>query len=128
MTTLLRAPVDQTILADIEVPGAGAAEPVVWLSVREVLLKSVVVGEVEQRLSERHDSLQNQPLRLVELKQPAGSTMNDSDSRRESKIARAFGDRQRVTRIPDTAADDRIQEHVELGELRQQYELPIQHL
>src|SRR5262249_11763865 len=123
MTALLRAPVDQAILADIEVPRAGAAEPVVWLSVGKVLLEAVVVREVEHRLSERQDPLQNQPLRLVELEQPAASIMNDPDSGRESEIARAFGDGQGVIGIRDPAADDRVDEHVELGGLGQRHEL-----
>src|SRR5262249_45050040 len=78
MTALLRAPVDQAILADIEVPRAGAAEPVVWLSVGKVLLEAVVVREVEHRLSERHDPLQNQPLRLAPRARPAAAALDRS--------------------------------------------------
>src|SRR5215475_948626 len=38
-TALLGAVVDQTVLADVEIPGAGAAPPLVRLAVGELLLK-----------------------------------------------------------------------------------------
>src|SRR6185503_20029845 len=52
MTALLRAPMDETVFADIEVPRTGAALPVIGLALCKVLLKPVVVREVEQRLAE----------------------------------------------------------------------------
>src|SRR5262245_1650606 len=41
ISTLLRAPVDQPVLADVEVPGPGAATPFVRFTFSDVVLKPV---------------------------------------------------------------------------------------
>src|SRR5687768_2483179 len=83
MATLLRAPVHQAILADIQVAGAGAAMPVVRLALREVLLEAVVVREIEQRRAEADDLLQDRPLPVVERQQAAALIVDDSGGMRE---------------------------------------------
>jgi len=62
MPSLLRTPVHETVLADIEISRAGAAVPFIGHAVREVLLEAVVVREVEQRLAECDDALPTEPL------------------------------------------------------------------
>src|SRR5262245_23532552 len=81
--TLLRAPMDQSILADIEIPGAGGAMPVVRFAVRQILLKAVVVGEIEDRLSGGHDALEHSPLTTIQGCKLSAAIMNNPDRRRE---------------------------------------------
>src|SRR5512133_1167793 len=51
MAALLGTPVDEAVLTDVQIPAAGAAVPAVRPAVRQVLLKPVVIREVEQRLA-----------------------------------------------------------------------------
>ena len=44
---LLRTPVHEAVLADVEIPCTGTAVPLVGLPVGEVLLEAVVIREVE---------------------------------------------------------------------------------
>ena len=48
----------------------------------------------------------------------AGGGQDDADGRRKSEFNRPPSDYQRVVRIMDAAADDRIDVHVELGVFR----------
>src|SRR5262245_8653048 len=63
---LLRAPVHESVLTDIQVTTAGPAVPVVCLATGEIFLKAVVVGEVEDGLSSRDDLLEHRAVPLVE--------------------------------------------------------------
>ena len=79
MAALLRAPVHQAILADVQIARAGAAMPLVRLAVREFLLEPIVVCEIQQRLAETGDFLQDRPLSIVERRQAAVLIVDDSD-------------------------------------------------
>jgi hypothetical protein len=49
-TALLRAIMDESILADVEISASGTAFPVIRISLYKVLLKLVVIGKVEKDL------------------------------------------------------------------------------
>jgi len=70
MPALLRAIVDETIFADIEVAGSGAAPPVIIEAGGDIALKGVDAGE--GTLSERHDFAEDFRFALAKgLKLPA---------------------------------------------------------
>ena len=98
MATLLGAPVHEPILADVQVTASGTAVPVVWLTVREVLLKSVVVREVERGRAGRDDLLEDRALMLVERLQLPAVVVDDPDRGRESELTGAPRDRPRIVR------------------------------
>src|SRR6476659_7574573 len=62
---LLRTPVDEAVLTDIEVTASRAAVPFVRPPICQVLLKPVVGGDVERRASERHQLVEDRPLVLL---------------------------------------------------------------
>src|SRR5262245_50416043 len=115
MTALLRAPVHQAVLADVEIPGAGAAMPLVGPTEGEILLKAVVVCEGERRLPKANRLFKYRMLHLVKKAQTTGPIVNDADGCREPELVGAVCDRQRVGWLTDPTADDRVDGHVELG-------------
>ena len=80
----------EAVLADVEIARAGAAVPFIRLAIGQILLKPVVVREVEHRLPERHNLFEDCSLRIIELQQAARSVVNDSDRCRETEIAARF--------------------------------------
>src|SRR5215470_20439664 len=86
VTALLRAPMHQAVLADVEIPGAGGAMPLVGPTKGQILLKSVVVCEVERRLPKANRLFKYRVLDLVEKAQTAGSVVNDADGCREPEL------------------------------------------
>src|SRR5688572_1059007 len=82
MPALLGAPVNEAILADVDVARARAAVPLVRLAVRKVPLKPVVVRVVERGFAGRRDLLEGGPLRLLERQQPAAPIVDDPGRRR----------------------------------------------
>src|SRR5262245_49610815 len=116
MPALLRTPVDEPVLAHIEVATAGAAVPIVRTPVRQVLLKPVVGCDVERRTAERYELVQNRLLRVIQSAQFALIVVNDSGRRRKAKGARAPGNDHRIVGIADASTHDRIHGDVKLTE------------
>src|SRR5262245_54465538 len=119
---------DETILADVEISRAGTALPVVGPTAGEVLLESVVVGEVEHRLAQRHDLLEDQLLTIVESYKATVSVVDDPHGRGESELAGTHRTRQRIAGIGDAASDDGIHGDIEFSGRRKCAELLIQDL
>ena len=57
ISALLRAVVDQAVLANVEIAGAGAASPIVFAARGDVVLEAVHASE--GTLAERHDLFEN---------------------------------------------------------------------
>src|SRR4029453_3540736 len=104
----------------------GAAVPAVRPAVRQVLLKPVVIREVEQRLARRYHLRQNEALPFDEGKQLAGAVMNDSHGGRKAKTPCAPRDDRGILGVPDPTADDRVHGDVELAILGQPPELLVE--
>ena len=88
---LLRAPVHQPVLADVEVARAGAALPVVRLAVGEVHLEAADAGvEVLEHLAAAvdppHHVVEDRALVRAERLEQAGAVVDDADRGREAEL------------------------------------------
>src|SRR5262245_66281864 len=116
--SLLRTPVHQTVLADVQVAAARPAVPVVWPAFDEILLKPAYAGvqvleDLLSRADEPRDVVEHGAFSRTERLQQAVAVVNDPERRREAQLARAQVDVPRVLRIFHAAADDRIDVDVE---------------
>ena len=125
---LLRAPVNEPVLADIEIAGAGGAMPVVGSAYREILLKPVVVCKIEGGLSDRNHLLQHPALMIVERQQLAAAVVDDPGGRGKAELAGSPRHGDGIIGMPDARADHRIDSDVEFGIRRQPLEFLIQKL
>src|SRR5262245_34066958 len=82
VSALLRTPVHEPVFTDVQITAAGAAVPVIRVRVREILLKAVVVGEIEWRLAGGDNLFEDRPLPVVERFQLAAVIVDDPDRRR----------------------------------------------
>src|SRR5215471_8427113 len=127
-TALLRAIVDESILADVEIPASGAAFPVVRISLYEVLLKLVVVGKSRKRLApDLNDLLIDLDFAFTQRPQLAGVVVNDADRDRKTEFLRATGNRCGVFWI-FARANHRVDVYLELRMLGQPLEFSVEHL
>src|SRR5258708_6829494 len=103
---------------------AGPAAPVVGLSLRNVVLKSVDARKAAffQRLHLVVDAALFIPQRL----QLSAAVVNDSDGRSETKFDGALADRERILRMRNAAAHHRVDVHVKVGVLGQQLQLFVE--
>src|SRR5262245_13001690 len=92
IATLLRAPVHETVFTDIKISASGSAMPAVWLSIGEVSLKAIVVGEVERRFADRHDLFEDRALTIVERLQLPAVIVNEAHRGRQPQLAGPMGD------------------------------------
>src|SRR5579862_2712707 len=123
---LLRAIVHQAVLADIEIACAGAASPVIGLAVGDIVLEPVHARIVA--LVEFLHLQKDLALALAQRTKLAIAVVNDADGGGEAELDGAASDDQRVLRVVDAAADNRIDIDVKLGVLGQQLQLLVEHL
>src|SRR6478609_5252296 len=115
---LLRTPVDEAILTDVEIARAGAATPVVRLAVGKVGLETANAGiEVLEDLlapaDQPHHVVEHGALGAAERLQDARTVVDDADRGGEAKLARTFVDGAGVFRVFYGAADHRVDVDVE---------------
>ena len=117
---------DEPILIDVEVSGAGTATPVIGLAGNEVLLEAVQESEVLPAyvLELSIDSL----VPLVQRLQLALPVVDDTNCSCESELGCSACNHYRVLRLLCSTSDDRIDIHAELGESLQQHELLVEDL
>ncbi len=126
VAALLRAPVHQAILTDIEIAGAGAATPLVILAAGDVVLE--VVEARVGTLAQRHDLLKDALLVRAERLQLAIAVVQHADSAGEAERKRAARDGKRVFGIFYAAAEDGVDIDLKLGVLGEQDQLLVEQL
>src|SRR5262245_30030171 len=100
---------DQAVLADIEIAGAGAAAPLVGLSVGEVVLKARDARiKVLEHLPPAPDRGRHVVVHLAldraDRLEMSRAVLDDANGRRESELPRTVVDRPAVLGILDPAA------------------------
>ena len=126
MAALLRAIMYQAIFTDVEVSRPGATTPLVGPAFGNVVLKPV-----EARVMVLLEILHLQKDFAFDVTQRLElplTVVNDADCGGEAKLHCAAPHHQRVMRIVNTAADNRVYVDVKVGVLGQQLQLLIQHL
>src|SRR6266568_1185008 len=124
ITPLLRAPVHQAVLANVQIPRARPAPPVILPPARHVMLK--LVEPRERPLAQRHDLFEDLDLSRPQRFQLPVVVVNDPDRARQPQFHRAVRDAQRVLRILHAASQHGIDVHLEIRVLPQQLEFLIQ--
>ena len=129
---LLRAVVDQPLLADIQIARAGAAAPLVGLPVGEVGLKArnprvEILHDLPRTADGGRHLVVHLPFRWRERLQVAGSIVDDANRGREAELPRARVDRPRVFGVLDAAAEHRVDVDVEGGVVLQVLQLLVEH-
>src|SRR5215213_11522845 len=117
---------DQPVLADVKVPRARAASPVVRLAVGEVVLEVVHAGvALLSHLLHLEEDLALDSLKRLEGPHPV---VNYPERAGKAELPCASAHYEGVFRALDSAADHRIDVYLELGQLAQPPELLIDHL
>ena len=104
IAALLRAVVDESVFANIEVARASAAAPLVGPSLRDVVLEGIDAREAA--LLHAFHLVVNGAFFVLERLNLALAVVNDADGGTESEFHGAFTDRQRILRITGPTADD----------------------
>ena len=100
VATLLRAPVNQAIFADIQIPAPCVALPVVRDSASQVVLESVMPKKGEHRLVQLADLVENPPLMLAQRPHLPGAVVNHA---RDRKSTRLNSSHELKSRMPSSA-------------------------
>src|SRR5579862_299996 len=117
---LLRAVMDQAVLADVKVARAGAAAPFVRLAVREVVLEArdsriQILHHLPRTVDRGSHLVVHLPLARAQRLQMSGSVVDDADRGGESEFAGARVYDARIIGILDPAAEHRVDVDVERG-------------
>ena len=123
---LLRAVVHQAVFADVEVPRAGAASPVVRLAVGDGFLE--IVDARVMLLVQLLHFVVDTPLLATQRLQLAAAIVNDADGRGEAELYGAPCRLTSASRVVDAAAHNGVDVDVKFGVLGQQLELLVEHL
>src|SRR5579883_2522626 len=123
---LLRAVMNQAILADVEIARTRPAAPVTRLAVGDALLE--IIDTREMPLLERLHLQKDFAFARRKRAQLAVPVVNDADGGSEAKLHRALAYRERIFRVADAAAEYGVDIDVEIGVLGQNLELFVQHL
>ena len=126
ISALLRAIMDQAVLADVEVARAGAAAPIVFAARGDVVLEAIDASE--GALAERHDLFENFALALAERAELAVAIVQNAHGGSESKLDGAVSDGESVLRVAHAAAENRVDIHLKFGVLGEKLELLVEHL
>src|SRR5205085_4497761 len=121
---LLRAVVDESVLADVEVARAGAAAPGVSLARGEVVLEPPQTRVL--RLVQPLQLLVDLALALGQGLQEPVAVVYDADRGGEAQLDGAARDDERVFGVLDAAADDRVDVDVEVRVLGDVDELAVE--
>src|SRR4029453_7005257 len=127
MSTLLRAPMDQTILADVHVARSRPALPRVRAAAGEVALKQAVGRARGEAARELHDLFIARSTRRIDRHDLTRFAVNQADRGAEAERLRALRYHQRILRMTDARSDHRVDVDVEWGQLGQPAELLVQH-
>src|SRR5262245_1384501 len=102
IAALLRAVMNQSVFADVQVAAARAAMPLIRQSAYQVFLELIVVIESEEGfLPGIQNFVVDGLLPLAERLQLARMIVDDADCALETKLAHALGDGQRVLWLAD---------------------------
>ena len=104
---------DQPVLADVHVARPSATAPFAWPPLGDCILKVVVQAREMALLALAH-RLINGFFAFAQRLQLAIAIVDDSQGRREAKFQGSLAHDQRVFRIPDAAANHRIDIDVEV--------------
>src|SRR5215207_6766797 len=117
ITALLRAPVNQPVLADVEITRARTAAPFVGLAIDQTFLKPVEARVVA--VAQFLDLLENLFFSLVQRLKGSVMIVDDADGAGKAKLDGAARDDERIFGRLDAAADDGIDVDVKIRVLGQ---------
>src|SRR5208282_217312 len=112
IAALLGAIMHQTVLADVQVTGPGAAAPLVGAPLGDVVLEAIDAGEAA--LLHRLHLVIHAALVFSQWLQLSTAIVNDADGRTEAQRQSPSADGERILRIADTAAHNRVDVHMEI--------------
>src|SRR5690242_5218527 len=124
VAALLRTPVHESVLANVQVARTRAAAPVVFLAAGDVVLK--IIEARKGALSEGHDFLEDPNLGRAERLELPVVVVDDSDSAGESERDGAMRDGESVLRVFDRAAQHRIDVDLKNRVLRQHFQATVE--
>ena len=125
VTALLRAPMDESILADIEEARAGAAVPRIGKTADEVFLETIVVSEGEDAGFKAADLLIDAELAFRESVALAGAVVDNTDRAVEAEGAGTARDSEGVLGVFNGDAQHGVDGDGELGFTRQPLEFAL---
>src|SRR6185312_11437399 len=113
IAALLRAVVDEAVLADVEIPPARAAAPRIWFAIRQVLLEAAdarvqILQHLTGTVDRGSDLVEHFALGRRQWLQTPAAVVDDADGRGEAELARPRVDRPRVLGILDAASEHRV--------------------
>ena len=108
---------NQPFLADVQIPGPRPALPLILNPVRDIILKIIQAGVIF--LTHIPNFQINLLLTLKQRLQLAVAVVNNPHRRREPQLNGPLRHHNRILRIMNSAAYDRIDIHVEIGMLRE---------
>src|SRR5262249_36320880 len=128
MAALLRTVMNASVFADIEIPAARVAMPLVWQSLGEIVLEAAVAHEIGKLLfGTVHNVVVNLFLLRVQRTKLSGMVVDDSNCAAKTQFTSATTDGKSIFRIPDRTAQHGVNVDIKLGVCRKPLELLIQH-
>lgn len=119
IAALLRAPVDEAVFADIEIPRSGTAAPLVRFAARNIMLE--LIEACIRALSEIHHLFEDLLLFIAQRLELTIPVVQHADSARESELQGAPGHFQRIFRKSYAAAQHGIDVHLKFGVFGEQH-------
>src|SRR5579884_1410285 len=126
IAALLRAVVDQPVLANIKVAPAGSAPPIIRTPVGDILLKIIDPGVAA--LPQFLDRAVNPLLLFGQSAHLAPAIMDDADRAGESQFEGAARHHERVLRVANPAANHRVDVYVKVSVLGEKLQLFVENL
>jgi len=126
IAALLRTPVHEPILADVEVARTGAAPPIVCFALGDIVLESVDARK--PALAHSHDFFEDFNLASAERFQLSLAVVQNAHGAGEAQFLRAASNLQRVLRIFHAAAKHGINVHLKHGVVGEQFQFLIKDL
>src|SRR6202035_2804209 len=126
ISALLRAVVNQSVFANVEVASTGATTPVVGQAFCDVFLERM--NACEAALLQSLHLVIDAAFFASERLQLAAAIVNNSDSRSETKLHGALSDHERILRMRNAATHHGIYIHVKVRMLGEQLQFLVENL
>ena len=124
IAALLRAVMDEAILANVEIARAGAAAPMVFAARGDIVLKRIDARK--RAFAEAHDFLENFALVRCKRLKLAVAVVNDANRRGKSQFDGATRDGEGVLGMMDVTAQHGIDVDVKIGVFGEQLQLLVE--
>jgi hypothetical protein len=117
---------DQPVFANVQVPGTGAASPLVPFSLGNVVLKAIELSVAA--CAKRLDSQVDLALLAAQRAKLTLAIVNDADGGGKPQRNGALGYDQSIVRVANSPANHRVDVHMKVGVPGEQFQLLVEHL